>query len=148
MNAEQRIQLVFPQKLARDIIVRLARPINKRLLMLVGFDFPTEPRQHFRRELRNWFIEIQAIRLKPAMRTGSFRFYFDPLFDYPFGGVEVQNVRGLVDLITRQYDRNATKTPEELAQWLERFHTALAERLHQGEAVLDLIPEWESAPRR
>jgi hypothetical protein len=109
MKAEQRIQLVYPQKLARDIIVRLARPINKRLLMLVGFDFPAEPRQHFRRELRSWFTEIQAIRLKPTMRTGSFRFYFDPLFDYPFGGVEVQNVRGLVELISRQYDRNPTK---------------------------------------
>ena len=141
MEAEQRIHLAYPQKLARDIIVRLARPINKHLLMLVGFDFPAEPRQHFRRELSNWLTEIQAIRLKPTMRTGSFPFYFDPLFDFPFGGVELENMRGLVELISREYEIYPTKTPEQLALWLERFHTGLAERLHRGEAVLDLIPE-------
>ena len=128
------------QKFARSIIIGLARPINNDLVKLVGFDFPAPLRQHFRRELRNWFNEIQAIRLKPTMRTGSFRFYFYPLFDYPFGGIEVQNTRGLVELIFRQHEVRPTKTPEELAQWLVRFHRGLAERLHQGEAVLDLIP--------
>ena len=98
-------------------------------------------RQHFKRELRNWFNEIQAIRFKPTMRIGSFRFYFDPLFDYPFGGIELQNMRGLMELISEEYEMRPTKTPEELAQWLKHFHTGLAERLHNGEPVLDMIPE-------
>ena len=34
-----------------------------------------------------------------------------------------------------------TKTPEEMVEWLREFHTRLAERLHKGEDVLDLIPE-------
>jgi hypothetical protein len=140
MKTEQPIVMAYPQKMARDIIIGLARPINNHLVKLVGFDFPTELRQHFRRELRNWFSEIQAIRLKPTTRTGTFRFYFDPLFDYPFGGVEVENMRGLVELISEEYEMRPTKTPEELAQWLASFHTQLAERLHRGEAVLDLIP--------
>jgi hypothetical protein len=129
MKAEQRIQLAYPEKFARDIIVRLARPINKHLLML---DFPAEPRQHFRRELRNWLAEIQA-PLEPTMRTGSFRFYFDPLFDYPFGGVELENMRGLVgtDLsgIRNISDENAGAA-RAMAQALPY---RLAERLHRGE---------------
>ena len=37
--------------------------------------------------------------------------------------------------------RAPTKTPEEMVEWLRAFHTQLAERLHNGEDVLDLIPE-------
>src|ERR1700730_18784057 len=101
-------------KVARDIIIGMARPVNHHLVKLVGFDFPPKLRDHFRRELRNWLNEIQRIRLKPTTRTGSFRFYFDPLFDYPFGGIEV---------------------------WLKGFHTELAQNPHKGERVLDMIPD-------
>src|SRR5271169_2456010 len=141
METEQPIEVAYPQKLARDIVIGLARPINNHLVKLVGFDFPTQLRQHFKRELRNWFNEIQSIRLKPSMRTGSFRFYFDALFDYPFGGIEVQNMRGLMELISGEYEVRPTRAPEDLAEWLEEFDTELAGRLHRGEAVLDMIPE-------
>jgi hypothetical protein len=141
MKNEQPIEMAYPQKLARDIVIGLARPINNHLVKLAGFDFPAPLRQHFKRELRNWFNEIQAIRLKPTVRTGSFRFYFDPLFDYPFGGIEVQNMRALMELIAGEYEMRPTRAPEDLAAWLEEFHTRMAERLHRGEAVLDMIPE-------
>jgi|SRR5271155_3733228 len=141
MKTEQPIEMAYPQKLARDIVIGLARPINNHLVKLVGFDFPAPLRQHFKRELRNWFNEIQSIRLKPSMRTGSFKFYFDALFDYPFGGIEVQNMRALMELISGEYEMRPTKAPEDLVQWLERFHTTLAERLHNGQPVLDMIPD-------
>jgi hypothetical protein len=106
MKTEQPIEMAYPQKLARDIVIGLARSINNHLVKLAGFDFPAPLRQHFKRELRNSFNEIQAIRLKPTVRPGSFRFYFDPLFDYPFGGIEVQNMRALMELIAGEI-RNA-----------------------------------------
>jgi hypothetical protein len=109
---------------------------------LVAFEFPLELRQHFLREVRNWLNEIQVLRFKPNNRTGSVKFYYDLLFDYPFGGVEVQNMRKIMDFISREYpDARPTKTPEEMVEWLRVFHTELAERLHNGEDVLDLIPE-------
>ncbi len=40
MKAEQPIEMAYPQKIARDIIIGLARPINNHLIKLVGFDFP------------------------------------------------------------------------------------------------------------
>src|SRR5436190_12758533 len=142
MKIDQALEMAYPQKIARDIIIGMARPINQHLVKLVGFDFPPSSRAHFKRELRNWLNEIQRIRLKPTTRTGSFRFYFDPLFDYPFGGIEVQNARALMDFIATEYDEaKPTKTPEEVAEWLKQFHTMLSGRLHNGEAVLDLIPE-------
>ena len=80
--------------------------------------------------------------MKPTTRTGSFKFYFDPLFDYPFGGIEVPNMRAMMAFISSEYDQvRPTKSPEELVKWLKEFHTELAQRLHNGEAVLDLIPE-------
>ena len=142
MKLDQTMEMAYPQKIARDIIIRMARPINQHLVKLVGFYFPDELRTHFRRELRNWLDEIQRIRLKPSTGTGSFKFYFNPLFDYPFGGVEVQNMRALIDFISGEYDGiRPVKTPEQLLEWLKGFHTELAQRLHDGEAVLDLIPQ-------
>jgi hypothetical protein len=98
-------------------------------------------RQHFRAEIRSWLNKLQRLRMKPNHRTGSFKFYYDLLFDYPFGG-EHQNMRILVQLIAEQYPNvPTTKSPEELVVWLKDFHTRLSERLHNGEAVLDMLPE-------
>jgi len=134
--------MAFPRKLVEHAILGLYDQINLHLIKLAGFDFPPETRQHFRRELENWFDKIQRMRMKPNNRTGSFKFYFDLLFDYPFGGVELQNMRKIMDFIVREYGQvQPTKAPEEMVDWLRQFHTELAERLHNGEDVLDLIPE-------
>jgi hypothetical protein len=136
------LTMAYPQKMDRDIIIGLSRPINQHLVELAGFDFAPELRRHFKHELENWLDEIQRIRLKPTSRTGSFRFYFDPLFDYPFGGIEIQNMRAMVDFVSSRYDNiRPTKSAEELVDWLKEFHSRLAERLHNGQPVLDMIPE-------
>jgi hypothetical protein len=46
-----------------------------------------------------------------------------------------------MDLVSEEYDLGPTKSPEELAEWLKQFHAKLAERLHHGQAVLDLVPD-------
>lgn len=132
----------FPRKLVEHRLLGLQNPLNRHLVKLMAFDFPPESRQHFRQELDNWLYEIQVLRFKPNNRTGSFKFYYDLLFDYPFGGVEVENMRKMMDFVAREYGNvRPTKTPEEVVEWLRRFHTELAERLHKGEDVLDLIPD-------
>jgi hypothetical protein len=142
MKLDEAMEMAYPQKIARDIIIGMARPINQHLVKLFAFHFPADLREHFKRELRNWLDEIQRIRLKPTTRTGSFRFYYDPLFEYPFGGIEVANMRALMTLISSQYDNiEPVETPEKVVEWLKEFHTRLAQRLHDGEAVLDLIPD-------
>jgi hypothetical protein len=134
--------MALPRKLVEQILLGLYDPINVHLVKLVGFDFPPETRRHFRRELRTWLNKIQSLRLKPSRRTASFKFYFDLLFDYPFEGVEVENMRRIMDLVVDEYETaSPTKQPEEMVEWLRAFHTELAERLHNGEDVLDLIPE-------
>ncbi len=50
-------------------------------------------------------------------------------------------MRGMMELISGEYEMRPTKPREEFAQWLERFHSGLAERLHNGQPVLDMIPE-------
>ena len=79
--------------------------------------------------------------MKPSNRTGSPKFYYDLLFDYPFGGVEVQNTRSIMDFIFKRYQGiQPAKAPEEVVEWLRDFHTDLAQRLSAGEAVLDMTP--------
>jgi hypothetical protein len=142
MKLDGPIGLAYPRKMVEQIIVGLSNPVNRHLIKLVAFDLPPETRQHFRRELRTGLRDIQTMRFKPNNRAGSFKFYFDLLFDYPFGGVEVQNVQILMDAVFDDYpNARLTKTPEEVVAWLREFHGELAERLHNGEDVLDLIPE-------
>lgn len=134
--------MAYPRKLVEQTILGLQAPINRHLVKLFAFDFPSDMRQHFRKEVETWLDDIQALRFKPHNRTAPFKFYFDHLYEYPFGGVEVQNMRKIMNLTTRQYPgARQTKSPEEVVQWLRQFHTELAERLHEGEDVLDMIPE-------
>src|SRR6516164_11572053 len=78
MKIDEALEMAYPQKVARDIIIGMSRPINQLLIKLGGFSFSPELRRHFKHELENWLDEIQRIRLKPTTRTGSFKFYFDP----------------------------------------------------------------------
>ncbi|MGE5271463.1 MAG: hypothetical protein ACM3JG_17515 [Thiohalocapsa sp.] len=142
MKLDESQVMSFPRKLVEHVILGLYSPVNSHLVKLIAFDFPEETRAHFRRELKSWLRKIQSMRFKPQNRTGSWRFYFDLLFDYPFGGVEVHNMRLIMGDIAEEYDHaRPIKTPEEMVEWLRAFHTQLAERLHKGEDVLDLIPE-------
>jgi hypothetical protein len=142
MKLTETEEMSYPRKYVEHIFIGLEDPLNQHLIKLAGFDFPPKQRQHFGTEIRSWLNKLQRLRMKPNNRTGSFKFYYDLLFDYPFGGVELQNMRVLMQLITEQYPGvAATKSPEELVGWLKQFHTRLAERLHNGEAVLDMLPE-------
>ena len=142
MKLDESMVMALPRKLVEQIILGLYDQINVHLVKLVGFDFPPDTRRHFRRELRTWVRKSQTLRFKPNNRTGSSKFYFDLLFEFPFGGVEVRNMRLIMDQIADEDDNvRATKQPEEMVAWLRAFHTELAERLHNGEDVLDLIPE-------
>jgi hypothetical protein len=134
--------MAYPRKLVEQIILGLSSPLNRHLVKLIGFDFPPEMRQHFRREVRTWLNELQALRLKTNSRPASYKLYYDLLFEYPFGGVEIQNMRAMMELIAEEYDNaRPVKRPEDMVDWLRQFHSKLAERLHNGEIVLDLVPE-------
>jgi len=141
MKLDETMEMAYPRKYVENIIIGLEDPLNEHLVKLVGFDFPTEQRTHFRREVRTWLAKVQRLRMKPDSRTGSFKFYYDLLFDYPFGGVELQNTRTIMGLISEEYGLHPTKSPKELAEWLQQFHAKLADRLHHGHTVLDLVPD-------
>jgi hypothetical protein len=142
MKLDGSMVMALPPKLVEQIILSLYDPINLHLVKLVGFSFAPELWQHFQRELRTWLRKIQRLRFKPSNRAGSSKFYFDLLFDYPFGGVEVHNMRLIMDEIADEYEGvRSIKSPEETVSWLKAFHEELARRLHEGEDVLDLIPD-------
>ena len=50
-------------------------------------------------------------------------------------------MRTLMHLIAEEYDGAEPVKPEEMVAWLQAFHAKLAQRLHAGEVVLDMIPE-------
>ncbi len=141
VKIDEILEMAYPKRYVEQIITGLSDPINEHLIKLVGFEFSPELRQHFRQELDTWLDKIQRLRMKPHNRTGTAKFYYDLLFDYPFGGVEVRNTRSIMDLISRHYQGiRPAKTPEEVAESLRNFHTTLARRLSAGEVVIDMIP--------
>ena len=50
-------------------------------------------------------------------------------------------MQSIMDLIAGECDAHPVKTPEEMVEWLREFHMRLADRLHNGEDVLDMVPE-------
>jgi hypothetical protein len=141
VKIEEILEMAYPKRYVEQIITGLADPINEHLIKLIGFEFSPELRHHFEQELDTWLDKIQRLRMKPNNRTGTPKFYYDLLFDYPFGGVEVRNTQSMMGLISRRYEGiEPAKKPEEVAAWLQDFHAALAKRLSAGEMVLDMIP--------
>src|SRR5687767_10894313 len=115
MSRDGTAGLAYPRKMVEQIILGLSNPLNRHLIKLVAFDFPAETRQHFRRELRTWLRDIRTLKFKSNNRPGPFKFYFDLLFEYPFGGVEIQNVEILMDAISDDYDDvRPVRSPEEV----------------------------------
>src|SRR3954447_113926 len=138
MDQDGAVGLAYPRKMVEHIILGLSNPVNRHLIKLIAFDFPPEMRQHFRRELRTWLHDIRTLKFKSNKRPGLSKFYFDLLFEYPFGGVEVANVTILMEAVSEDYEGiQPIKRPEEVVEWLHDFHTRLAERLHNDEDVLD-----------
>ena len=141
MKIEELLEMAYPKRYVEQIITGLADPINEHLIKLVGFEFSAELRQHFRQELDTWLDKIQRLRMQPNNRTGTAKFYYDLLFDYPFGGVEVENMQSMMDFISRRYPGvRASKTPQQMVEWLRVFHSGLAQRLSDRHPVLDMIP--------
>jgi hypothetical protein len=143
IKLDETMVMALPRQAVEQFILGLYDPINAHLVKLVGFEFPLALQQHFRRELRSWRRKIERLRFKPnnRNRTGSPKFYFNLLFDYPFGGVEIQNMRLIMEDIADEYEgAPPIKKPGEMVEWLRAFHTNLAQRLHNGEDVLDLVP--------
>ena len=141
MTTEEILEMSYPRRVVETIVNGLQDPLNQHLIKLVGFEFGPELREHFRQECEAWLDRMQRLRLKPHNRPGTFKFYFDLLYDYPFGGVEVENMQSMMDFIRRRYPGvQASKTPQQMVEWLREFHSTLAQRLHDRRPVLDLIP--------
>jgi len=52
MKPDETMEMAYPRKYVENIIIGVEDPLNQHLVKLVGFDFPTEQRGHFRREVR------------------------------------------------------------------------------------------------
>jgi hypothetical protein len=141
MTVKEILEMSYPGRVVETIINGLQDPLNEHLIKLVGFEFAAEQREHFRQECEGWLDRIQRLRLKPNNRPGTFKFYYDLLFDYPFGGVEIENMQSMMDLTARRYPgARASKSPQQMVEWLREFHTRLAQRLSARQPALDMIP--------
>jgi hypothetical protein len=133
MQPDETLTAAYPRKYVEHIVIGLEDPLNQHLVKLAGFDFPPEQRRLFRQEVRGWLSNIERLRMEPNNRPGPFRFYYELLYDYPFGGVEVENMRVMMAFIAEEYDSPVA--------WLRDFHTRLAQRLAAGQTAFDLVPE-------
>ena len=114
MKIEEILEMAYPKRYVEQIVTGLADPINEHLIKLIGFEFSPELRHHFQQELDTWLDKIQRLRMQPNNRTGAPKFYYDLLFDYPFGGVEVRNTQSIMGLISRRHEgiEPAKKNPK------------------------------------
>jgi hypothetical protein len=135
------LEMSLPKKDAEADLRGIRRPLNEHVLKLLAFDMPDELRAYFRKEVRKWLRDIQTIRLKPHNKPGKAAWYYDLLYEGPFGGVEAGNVATICDGIDDYYEgrlvRNATPVPV-LVERLRAFHEALAERAARGEPLAEL----------
>jgi len=135
------LTMALPRRLMGLRLAGLETPINEHLVKLYGYNFDREQRRHFVGEMRGWLRQAQRFRLKPKNRTASEKFYYENLFEHPFGGVDAENVASIMQTISENYpDVQAIRTAPEVAGLLQDFHRRLAAALHRGEPVAGLLP--------
>jgi hypothetical protein len=131
------LEMVYTRKRAETIVTGLEFQINLHLLKLAAVPMPNRY-AHWRTEVTAWLATIAALRLKPSTKPASARFYFDILFDEPFGGNEVGGVIARLQLLRQQYGQLDTDIePERLAARLRSFHEDFAKGCGEGE--MDLV---------
>jgi hypothetical protein len=109
MQPDETLTAAYPRNYVEHIVIGLEDPLNQHL------------------------VKLERLRMKPNNRPGPFRFYYELLYDYPFGDVEVENMRVMMAFIAEEYDSPVA--------WLRDFHTRLAQRLAAGQTAFDLVPE-------
>lgn len=123
---------------AEAIITGLEDPINAHLVKLLAFDAEEGQRQHWKKEVIGGIYRLRMVRFKPDNRQPSAKFFYRILYDEPFGGVEEQNMRTLLDYLADDYRRN-NKTVESIVVEHRQLHEPLAEMLAKGENPAELI---------
>jgi len=88
---------------------------------------PPDEYAHWLHEVTAWLSAIAAIRLKRSTKPAPARFYFDILFDEPFGGNEIGGVMARLQLLRHQCGNlDPGSEPERLAARLRTFQAAFA----------------------
>ncbi len=137
------LEMAYTRQRATQIVSGLEMPINLHLLKLVAVPMPDQF-SHWRHELATWLTTIGAIRLKPTTKPAParfyFHFYFQLLFDEPFGQNEVPAVTARLQLLRQQYgDLKDDVIVEALAAKLQEFHQLFASECAKGVVTLATI---------
>jgi hypothetical protein len=96
----------------------------------------------------SWLNKIRRMRMKPSNRMGSFKFYFNHLFDYPFGGNEVPTMRAMMELISSDYDGiQPARSFTRLAQRLQNVDKATSPPSNHLGMARPSPAVWKRGPR-
>lgn len=130
------LEMAYTRKRAETIIGGLEYQLNLHLLKLATVPLPDQF-DHWRQELTTWLATIAAIRLKPRTTPGPAQWYFNLLFEEPFGQNETNAVLARLQLLRHQYGMMRPDTDAaELAERLKRFHLVFSKGC--AEATMDI----------
>lgn len=133
------LDMAYTRKRAEAIISGLEYQLNLHLLKLSAVPLP-DYFAHWRHELATWLSTIAAIRLKPNTKPGPQKWYFDLLFDEPFGGNEEGAVMARLQLLRQQYGSiRPDVDPTALGMRLRLLHTTFSRGCATGTMDLEQI---------
>lgn len=136
---EPLLAMAFTRQKVQQVIESLEDPINTHVIKLLAFEATALDRGHWQHELKAWFRKISVLRIKPDMRSPSEAWLYDLLYEGPFGGVELQNVRSTMGLLAREgYVRNGASA-EAVLERIQAFYAAMPARLAVGDPAFELI---------
>jgi len=127
--------MAYPRKKATFVIESLEDEINYHLIKILCCQVSNETIEHWKEEIRDWLDRIGEIRVKPDMKTFSEKFYFNTLYDYPFGDTGDRNLRRHIRRLERKkYTILKDINHIEIMQKIKDFHIAFAKLAATGKA--------------
>lgn len=125
-------EMSFSRAEAKAEIAGLRKSINLHLIKLLVVENANKWADHWKHEIGTWLYDISIIRLKPERRTAPAKFYYDGLFETPFGGNEIAVLDGQLMRISRDYTVMSDIDKDFVVSSLKSFHMIFAKACASG----------------
>ena len=126
-----RVAAVTERGIHREI-AGLRRPLNFHLIKLLAAAVSAETRAHWEGEATDWLAQIGRLRLKPRAAPAPAAFYYNLLYEAPFGDAAAGAIVAELQLLVRKHPIHQEARVADIIARLSEFHRAFSQLCAAG----------------
>jgi len=122
------LEMAFSKEKIEQRVTALEEIINIHLIKLFGVVADDGLRNHWKKELKAFYRKISRMVWKNTNKTLNANFYYNILYEEPFGGTEERNIKSIleIDIIQETGYMKNNETIQNINEKMKNFHKNIA----------------------